>query len=63
MYLLKETPIKFKTMVRYISRSLRVPRVAGCIEGRERETLTTNGLNRRFLKIMAIELIVGSQQC
>jgi hypothetical protein len=35
-------------MVRYISRSPRVPRAARCIEGCERETLTTNGLNQRF---------------
>ena len=46
----KETQIKSETVVRYISRSPRVPRVARCIEGCERETLTTNGLNLRFPK-------------
>jgi triphosphoribosyl-dephospho-CoA synthase len=44
----EEAQIKSKTMVRYVSRSSRVPRIAQCIEGCERETLTTNGLNQRF---------------
>ena len=33
----KETQIKSKTVVRYISRSPRVPCVARCIEGCERD--------------------------
>ena len=45
---IRETQIKSKTVVRYISRSPRVPCVARCIEGCERETLTTNGFNLRF---------------
>ena len=42
----KEALIKSNTMVRYTFRSPRVPCAARCIEGCERKTLTTNGLNR-----------------
>jgi hypothetical protein len=42
-------PIKSENMVRYIFRSPRVSHVTRCIEGCERKTLTTNGLDQNSL--------------
>ena len=54
----KETQIKSKTVVRYISRSPRVPRVARCIEGCERETLDKTTSHPTKLQTTAAKSLV-----
>ena len=54
----KETQIKSKTVVRYISRSPRVPCVARCIEGCERETLDKTTSHPTKLQTTAAKSLV-----